>query len=269
MKTFTVPLLIALLVTACGDGVGPGSPENVTLNFRSSGAPAAGPSAGAAAASPAASGAPARAIAIEGSNGTLVLHRILMIVSEVELEHEDGCDDDQGPELDDCEDFESDPYLVDLPLDGTPVSAMSALIAPGVYDELEFEIENLENDDDHRRGVLDALWNEIRTEVQDWPRDASVYVTGTFQAVGGDPIPFRVFIDAEIEVELDLWPNLVIGQDGLANRDLIVDVRPELWFVDAQGRVRDLTQWDWDATGRLLELEVELENGFVDVEFDG
>jgi len=83
-----------------------------------------------------------------------------MIVSGVELEHEDGCDED---------------------------------------------------DDDHRRGVLDALWNEIRTEVHDWPRDASVYVTGTFQAVGGDPIPFRV----------------------------------------------------------LLELEVELENGFVDVEFDG
>lgn len=267
MKTLIVPLLLAMLTTACGDGLGPGGPENVTLNFRSAGAPASGPATAPSASSHPA-GAPVRSVAIEASNGTLVLDRVLMIVSEVELEHEDGCDDDDRSGGDDCEDFEADPYLVELPLDGTPVSVMSALIAPGVYDELEFEIEDLDDDDDDRRGVLEALWSEIRTEVPDWPRDASLYVRGTFHADGADPVAFRVFVDAEIEVELDLRPNLVIGPDGSASRDLIVDVRPDLWFVDAGGRVRDLTGWDWDATGRLLELEVELEDGFVEVEFD-
>ena len=93
-------------------------------------------------------------------------------------------------------------------------------------------------------------------------------MTGTFQAEGEDPVPFRTFMEGEIEVELDLIPNLVIGNDGSANRDLIVDMRPDLWFRDFQGWVLDLREWDYDTTGRLLEMEIEIENGFIEVEVE-
>lgn len=210
----------------------------------------------------------------DGTNGTLVIDEILMIVSEMELEEENGCDDDDGlgdQTFDHCEDFEAEPHLIDLPLDGSPISVFSALIAPGVYDELDFEVEDIDIDDiddDEKEGALAALRDEVRALVPDWPDNASMYVTGTFQPEGGEPVAFRTFIEAEVEVELDLIPNLVIGNDGVANRDLIIDIRPDLWFLDNQGFVRDLSQWDYDTTGQLLELEIEIENGFFEVEFD-
>lgn len=262
-------LLGTFLLAGCGDSIGVDGPQDVTLSFRTaevqpSSAPAAdviGPA-----------GAP---IQFDGTNGTLVIDQVLMIVSEVELDSEDSCDDDDAPSgesFDDCEDFEADPYLVDLPLDGSPISVFSALIAPGVYDELEFEIEDIDlddlgDDDEKERGIME-LRDQVRALVPDWPEKASMYVTGTFQPMDGEPEAFRTFIEAEIEVELDLIPNLVIGEDGMANRDLIVDVRPDLWFIDHQGQVRDLREWDYDTTGRILELEIEIENGFIEVEFD-
>jgi len=47
-----------------------------------------------------------------------------------------------------------------------------------------------------------------------------------------------------------------------------VDLRPDLWFTDFQGGVLELPAWDWDDTGRILELEVEFENGFAEIEID-
>ena len=94
-------------------------------------------------------------------------------------------------------------------------------------------------------------------------------VVGTFTPTGGDPVPFRVFLEAEVEVEIDLNPALVVDDEGNAGRSLTVDLRPDLWFIDFQGRVLELPEWDWDDTGRILELEVEFENGFAEVEIDG
>ncbi len=255
--------MVALLA-GCGGvtDVDPGGPQTVTVGFR-------------AVAAPSAAGQTGAPVQFAGTNGTLTITRVLMIVSEMELEHEDGCDDDAGIAgqlFEDCEDFEADPTLIDLPLDGTPITVATALIAPGVYDELEFEVEDIDlddlGDDEGRRVVLEALRDEVRGLVPDWPEKATLLITGTFQAPGEAPVAFRTFVEAEIEVEMDLLPNLVIGSDGSANRSIIVDLRPDLWFRDSQGAVRDLTQWDFDSTGLLLELEVEIENGFWSVEFD-
>jgi hypothetical protein len=268
LRSMGLTLLAAASLAACGDSLGVDGPQNVSVSFRAV-------EAGSSAAAPASTGpkasAPARAITLVGTNGTLVLDELYMIVNEIELEHEDGCDDDDGfneQNFDDCEDFESGPHFVSLPLDGTPIVVSTALIAPGVYDELEFEVEDLDDDDDDKRGRLADLRSQIVGTVPDWPQKASIYVVGTFQAEGEDAVPFRTFIEGEIEVELDLVPNLVIGNDGSANRDLIVDMRPDLWFRDFQGWVLDLREWDYDTTGRLLELEIEIENGFIEVEID-
>jgi hypothetical protein len=262
----TAGLAMAVMLAGCADSTGlVDRPQNVTVSFQTAGAPS----------STFASSLAGAPVEYEGTNGTLIIDRVLMIVSEFELEHEDGCDDDSavdGQLFQDCDDFESDPQLIDLPLDGTPISVATALIAPGVYDELEFEIEDIDlddlGDDEDKRVVLEALRDEVRVLVPDWPAKATILVMGTFQAPGEAAVAFRTFIEAEIEVELELVPSLIIGNDGSANRSIVVDLRPDLWFLDHQGGVRDLTQWDYDTTGRLLELEVEIENGFWSVEFD-
>lgn len=252
-------------LAGCGDSTGVDGPQNVTVAFQTVEAPSTASQIGPA-------GAP---VQYDGTNGTLIIDQVLMIVSSVELEHEDGCDDDTGVDgqlFEECEDFEADPQLIDLPLDGAPLAVASALIAPGVYDELEFQIEDIDlddlGDDEEMRVVLEALRDEVRSQVPDWPEKASMLITGTFQAPGEAPVAFRTFVEAEVEVELDLLPNLIIGNDGVANRTVIVDLRPDLWFTDNQGGVRDLTRWDYESTGLLLELDVEIEAGFWSVEFD-
>jgi hypothetical protein len=94
-----------------------------------------------------------------------------------------------------------------------------------------------------------------------------VLVTGSFTPTSGSPEDFRVFIEAEIEVEMDLIPNLVLG-DGTSSRDVTVDIEPAIWFGRPDGSVLDLRQYDYDSTGDLLELDVELEDGFTRVEID-
>ncbi|MCA1791312.1 MAG: hypothetical protein LC667_16105 [Thioalkalivibrio sp.] len=258
-------IAVAASLAGCGDSLGVDGPQNVMVAFQTVEAPTTASQMGPA-------GAP---VQYDGTNGTLVIDQILMIVSAIELEHEDGCDDDTGVNgevFEDCEDFEADPQLIDLPLDGAPLAVASALIAPGVYDELEFLIEDIDlddlGDDEEKRVVLEALRDEVRSLVPDWPEKASLLVIGTFQAPGEEPVAFRTFVEAEVKVELDLLPNLIIGNDGSANRSVVVDLRPDLWFTDNQGGVRDLTQWDYDSTGLLLELNVEIEAGFWSVEFD-
>ena len=268
LRTAIAAVLVAASLGACDDGVGVDGPDNVAVAFRASdGAVTSSEPVSAPA------GSPLRQVTLEGTNGTLVLDEVYMIVDEVELDTmDDDCDDgsdDDGSDDDgiSCHDFEAGPRLVMLPLDGAPVTAFEASVPPGRYDELEFEIEHLDDDDDDRVRA-DAVRAEILSMVSDWPDDASIYVVGTFQADGADAVPFRVFVDAEIEIELELSPPLVVGDDGIGDRDLVVDVRPDLWFGYGDGAVIDLTEWDYDETGRILELEIEIEDGFIEVEFD-
>ncbi len=225
--------------------------------------------------------APARvagpAMSIEGSNGTLVIDEIRLIVAEVELdgdddscEDSDGDDDVQGFEDDDCADFEAPPRFLDLPLDGQPVEAFSGLIPPGTYDELEFEIEDLEDDEEDTQfaAEIEALRQVIQDEFPDWPRKATALVVGSFDAVGGGSTDFRVYIEAEIEIERALQPPLVVDVDGASSSALTVDIRPDLWFARSDGSVLNLSLYDYDETGQLLEFELEMEEGFMEIEIE-
>jgi len=266
--TAALALLSAATFAACSDGTGVGSPGTTTLAFRTSSAVATS-TASALPEDPAT--AP---LVFDATNGTLSIEAVWMIVAEAELDPvEDSCDDD-GLDDDDsfapCGDFEAGPRLVQLDLDGAPVEVFEAVVPAGVYDELEFEIEDLDDDEDdpRERAAIEALRADISAMVPDWPRDASLYVVGTFQPAGGEPEAFRVFVEAEIEIELDLVPPVVIDAEGGSSRALVVDVRPDLWFRDAQGGVLDLRLWDFDSTRRLLELELEIEDGFIEVEVE-
>ena len=205
---------------------------------------------------------------IEGTNGTLTITDIRLIVAEFELEREDeACQD--AAHGDECEEFSAPPFFVDLPLQSGAVTVATGDIPPGRYTELEFEVEDLELDEGdaeeerQRRNLLST----IRSTFPDWPRKASVVLVGSFTPLGGSPQPFRAFAEAEIEVELELIPLLVITVED-DDRVLTVQVNPEVWFKSGNGSVLDLSAYDFETTGRLLEFELEIEDGFTELEID-
>lgn len=243
---------LATLALACSDSTGPADDGELQIRFSGRSAAASAPGAGV---------APASAVAFEGSNGTLEIDQILLIVSEFELEGDDDlCEDDS-----DCNEFESLPFLVDLPLDGGDVTVATDEVPAGSYDELEFEVEDVDLDDDGdeddpaKRAALEQILVEVRSLFPLFPEDASMVARGTFTPTDGAPRDFTVYFEAEIEIEMDLSPPIQIP--GVGSVTVVVD--PARWF-ETGGTVLDLSAFD----GQLLEFEVEIENGFTEIEFD-
>lgn len=209
----------------------------------------------------------AQTVSIQGSNGVLVIEDLRVIVAEFELDrlNTGGCVEED----DLCEKFEAAPTFVDVPLDGGEAVAVSASVDPDTYDEMEFEIEDLEDDEEDpvKAQQIEELRSAILTEFPDWPRKASMLAVGTFTPTGGDPVPFRVYFAAEVEIELELSPPVTITEDG-NGATFTVNLSPAAWFTNGDGTVRDLSAFDYDATGQLLEFEFEMEDGFTEVEFD-
>jgi len=201
---------------------------------------------------------------IEGSNGTLEITAIRAIVSELELD----CDDDATSP---CAEFERGPTFVTVPLGATEVDLADATVPPGRYDEFEFEIEDLDWDDDDsaaKRATMDALLTQIRSTYPDFPSDASLIVEGSFTPTGGDAASFLTFVEAEIEIELPLVPPLEVAE-GAGPVIVPITIDPSVWFARPDGSVFDLSAYDYARTGQIPEIDVEVEGAFeIDVEFD-
>lgn len=252
--------LAALTLLACDDGTGLDGDGRVEVRFE------AAASGGASTAS-----ATAGTIALAGTNGTLEIERVHLIVGELELEAADGaCPDDEGPgeDDDDCEEFEADPFLMELPLEGDIVTVAAADVRPGVYTAFEFEVEDVEVDEGDDEEELATVLADARALHADWPDEGSMVVVGTFTPADETGTrTFRTFIEAEIEVESTLSPPLEVGAFGDAAITVVLD--PGAWFLLPDGRVVDLSLFDF--TGEdddLLELEVEFEEGIVRVEVE-
>ena len=194
------------------------------------------------------------AITLTGTNGTLVIQDIRLIVSEIELERADG--ECAGVSNDDCEEFEGGPFLVNL-LNGTTNEVVNAIIPAGSYTELEFEVESLDLDDDDDNGERQAkqtILNQIRQTYPNFPSNASMVVHGTFNGE-----PFTVYFEAEIEVEQEFPRPFRVPEDGA----IIVNLGPAAWFQQGT-RVMDLRALN----GRTIEFEAEFTKGVIKVEFD-
>jgi len=258
-------LVGAIALGACDDSTGVGSPGTIALNF-SVGTAAPSAVSGPASAPALVAGPP---MTVSGTNGTLTIDEIRLIVAEAKLDGEDNACEDEVPGQD-CAEFEAPPRFLDLPLDGSPVQAFVGTVPQGTYTEIEFEIEDLEDDesDSEFAAEIAALREDILAEFPDWPRKATALVVGSFEAAGGGTTAFRVYIEAEIEIERALVPPLVVGPDGTTGADLNVDIRPDIWFSLSDGSVLDLSAYDYDDTGAVLEFELEMEDGFTEIEID-
>lgn len=239
----------ALALAACSDG-GPNTNARIRV------------------AAPAQVGASTAAngvLEIAGTNGTLRITDIKLIVDEFELE---GDDDDCNTVGGRCAEFERELFVVDVPLGTGSVAIASDVVPEGVYNELEFEVEDLldddiDDDDDLRR--LQQVLAQLRAQHADWPDSASMLIVGSFTPTGGEARQFRVYFDAEIEVEYDLVPPLVVSADSPS--EITINLRPDLWFRNLDGSVRDLSAFHYPTYRALVEFEAEFEGG-LRIEFD-
>ncbi len=251
----TLASLIPFALAACDAGTAPAPRATVRL------------------ASPAVAGlsnAIGAGLSIQGSNGTLVITDMKLIVDEFELKRVASLTScDSSGSNDACESFESELFVADVPLGDGSVTVASGTIPPGSYDEMEFEVKDLFVDSgDHGDSVravrIAQLLAGLRTTYTDWPAGASMMIEGTFTPTGGVAQSFRVYFDAEVEVESEFSVPLVIDSTSTG---VTVALRPDLWFRNNDGTVRNLALWDFATIHSLVEFEAEFEEG-VEIEFE-
>lgn len=249
--------LALLAVAACESSTDPGTSASVQF---------------AAPAVPGLSTETASGLSIAGTNGTLLITDIKLVVDEFELKRVGvaGCDDDlSGADNDDCEEFESNLFVADVPLGSGAVTVTADRIPEGTYASLEFEVKDLfvdqdDPDDAARAARIATLLAQLRVTYADWPAGASMMIEGTFTPTGGAAQPFRVYFDAEVEVETAFAAPLAITA---TSPGVTVELRPDLWFKNPDGSVRNLALWSYATTATLVEFEVEFEEG-VEIEID-
>ncbi len=249
MRSKLIAASLLLPLAACSDSTGSDS-GSVAVRFRTSGSSAAVSGAGFS------RSAAADAITLTGTNGTLVIDDIRLIVSKLELERaEDSCAG--GGDDDDCEEFEGGPFLVDLPLGGGAVTLAEAAIEAGSYTEFEFEVEDVEADDDDdsaERGAMQAVLTQMRQAYPAFPSGASMVAHGTFNGQR-----FTVYFDAEVEVEQKFATPFRVPEDGA----LTVKLNPALWFRSGT-QVTNL----FLLNGKTVEFEAKFKSGIEGVDHD-
>jgi len=277
LHKLSIILLAGLSVLACSDSTGlDGESGLTTVGFATRSATGGG--AGVSVPGPGLS-----ILAVEGTNGTLDITSVFLVVDELELEgSDDAClkvdddddpDDEPGEAFEDCAEFETGPFLLALPLTGDGiVQVATENVAVGSYSAFEFEVEDVEldeeGDDDEEADELIALRDDLRAVHPDWPDEASMVVEGTFTpADGGEARTFRTFVEAEIEIEMPLVPPLVVVADEQVEITVVLD--PAMWFTRGDGSLIDLSVHDFTGSeDDLLELEAEFEDGVIEIEID-
>lgn len=277
-KALVGPLAIALAfgLAACNDdpsGPDGGETAQLTVSFTGPGvggtpeavAPPAGELPGAASASTL---RVRPSVELGGANGTLTIDEMQIVVSGFAMEEPDGnCSGAVG-----CARFDGPPIATPLPLTDESLPVAQGAIAAGAYDELTFEVEDLEADqpgDQEKADQLAALLDEVRQDVPDWPESAAAYVTGQFTPTGGEPVEFRTFLEAESTVTLSFAAPLAISDEDSGDR-MVVEVTAGEWFAGEE--VVDLSAHDFDLTGEVVsfgELGAAVSAGFTQVFQEG
>lgn len=241
--------LLLMTAVACSDSSGPEGA--LSVNFKLVGGPSA--------VAPAFSASLFAAPPVDGSNGTLVFTDIRLVVDEFKLEQDEGACDAAGTEG--CEDFEASPHFVTIPVDGGDVGVATEQVPDGTYLELKFETKAPNGGDAESTTLL----QEIQQEFADWPTEASMLIVGTFTPTGGAAVLFRVYFYAEVKVELAFDTPLVIDA-GSTSQSVTVLINPDIWFINADGTVIDLSQSDFDSTGEVFDLEAKFVGGVTKIE---
>jgi len=202
---------VAAVAAACSTGTGPGGPT-ASLSFTTK--PAG---------TPAFSSVGTLDQIITSGSDVLIITKAQIVLKQVELKGENvtACDpagttgDDDG-----CEEFETGPMVVNLPLDGQISTEVSITIPPGTYDELDFEVHKLE-------GAADQA---LITQYPDLA-GLSIRLEGTFNGTA-----FVYTSDLDVEQENQLTTPIVVT-DGTTAVNVTMAIDLSTWFMNGQALV--------------------------------
>jgi len=206
------PVRLAALLTVAGalaacDSSGPSSTgSQVQFNIATRAATAAAPVAGFASAP----------VSFADSTDTLVIDQVQMVVREVELKRTDATSDSTCTgEHDGCEELESGPFLLDLPLSTGATTVLTVPVTPGTYSELEFKVHAPSSDSGDAFLALHPDFAGV-----------SIRVTGSWN---GTPFTYEAGVRAKQELEIQ--PPLTVTDSSNADFTLFIDIGS--WFRSA------------------------------------
>lgn len=213
---------IALLAACGSDVTGTGGNQPVSFSFTTRSATSA--------ASVAAPGA--RGDISLGANGQLVISRIQVVLSRLELTRNDSetcvsgdtlsdnrSDDHAEGEAEGCEDVSRDPVAIDIPVDAAVHTVINVPLTPGTFTKLEARLAPAGT----QATALLAAHPELA--------GASIRVTGTFN---GTAFTFTSALRTKIEMEFN--PPLVIDA---TTKNATVNIDVTKWFVTSTGTIID------------------------------
>lgn len=264
--------LIALAAAACGEAApgGRSAPVSVSLVTVDQAPVARGLSG---------RSAYARSLSMEGSNGTLVLEEVHLLVDRLGIETADGaCLRRAGPATGDdaldavgrCQTLGTGPFVVELPLDGVPVNVTDDLLPPGRYTGLQLTVVTLEEAD---RAVEDGSRPSVPSRVRDafprWPGEAGLRVAGVFVPADGSATRrFVTYLSGGPSLALNFTASVEL-ETTTRPVGMTVVVDPRAWFVRDDGSVPDLSTFDFRSSGQAMDPGSRLGDGFRQVRAGG
>ena len=223
LLNLAVLLGVGASLTACAaDSTGPGGAAgSVSLSFSATGARTTSSST--------TLGATSGLLTSSSSADALVITKAQLVLARLELQRSGAtftstteAGDDNPSSTESCEELELDPTVIDLPVNGTIVSALNLSAPAGSYSALEGKIRPV---DTRRRGA--AAFLAAHPELA----GTSVRVEGTFN---GTPFTYTGAAHSELESRFD--PPLVADATGI---NVTVQVDLTNWFRTASGQLVD------------------------------
>ncbi len=225
MRTKFLGLSLAAAAVAGSLACSEGTPASVGLSFSTRPAPGTPPLASVVGAGhrPSASVVAAGdSTIVTLGNDTVFIRSVELVLREIELKRIDvpRCPDSL-PGDDACEEFETGPELVSLPLGNATEAAVTIAVPPGTYDEFEFKVHKPSASDDAAFLARHPDFDGI-----------SIRVMGTYSAAGSRS-DFVFTTDLDKEQERLLSPPLVVSEGTAVNLTMRVDISS--WFMNVGG----------------------------------
>lgn len=229
-----IAVLLTVLGLACDDAAAPPAPADIAVAF----------------ASAATTVVPGEPLILDGTNGTLRVDSILLLVGRVRID--DGENACTPPTASPCVTF-GDIGLVPLPLAFDPHVVRSIDVSDVTpLTTIRFEVRPLGQ-------IEESVASDVRATHPEWPDSAAALVTGTFRRAGDAPAPFRSYLLASFEMAAP-----ILGPAPRADSlTFIIAANPLAWFSRPKGEVLELSYFDHATTGRFVDFRQIMEDGFV------
>ena len=227
MVSFRIATLTAIIGTgalACADGTSPSAARPMTVSFTTASATSATFSR---------SPSSASLDATTPATSPLVITKAQLVIARMELQQVGASctstttsgDDDAEHEEHGCAELQVAPTIVDLPVNGTVVTALSMPVPTGTYSGLEAKIHPIGSQ--WSRGQASTTFLAAHPEFD----GVNVLVEGTYN---GTPFTYKGVAIGELEHRFD--PPLEVGTTPL---NLTVNVDMASWFRASDGTTID------------------------------